>query len=165
MDNIIDDLKKNGFLYFLTVTPVIISFVFHLLLQIPVIGALWLYAGPFTMLVYWGWVGSVYREKIKSPFWAILTGNIVGVVLLMIYIWQFVLLPVEKISYSISYLSQLFSLPLEFLTMWIGLLLEPDSNITTSITSNTVQFVGFLLMVIAFTIGYFVKKKGEKEED
>lgn len=165
MDSIIDDLKENGFLYFLTFTPVIISFLFHFLLQIPVIGTLWLYAAPFTMLVYWAWVGSMFREKIKSPIRAILMGNIFGVILLLIYIWQFLVLPEEARSFALAYLSQLFSLPLEFITMWIGLLFEPNPEVTTIITSSAVQFVGFIFMIIAYTIGYFVKKRNEEKED
>lgn len=165
MDNIKDDLQEHGFLYFLAFTPIIISFFFHLILQIPVIGTVWLYAAPFTLLVYWAWVGSVYREKIKSPVRAILVGNIFGIILLLFYFWQFVLLPEGAQDLTFAYLSQLFSLPLEFATMWIGLLLEPDPEVTTIITSNAVQFIGFILMIISFAIGYFVKKRTEEKED
>lgn len=165
MNNIKNDLQENGFLYFLAFTPIIISFFFRLILQIPVIGTIWLYAAPFTMLVYWAWVGSVFREKIKSPIRAILIGNIFGIILLLIYVWQFVFLSEGLRSLTFAYLSQLFSLPLEFITMWIGLLLEADAEVTTIITTNAVQFIGFALMVIAFIIGYFIKKRTEKKEN
>lgn len=165
MDNIKDDLQEHGFLYFLAFTPILISFFFRLFLQIPVIGTVWLYAAPFTLLVYWAWVGGAYREKIKSPVRAILVGNIFGIILLLMYIWQFVLLPEGARDLTFAYLSQLFSLPLEFITMWIGLLFEPDPKVPTMVTANIVQFVGFLLMIVAFTIGYFGKKRAEEKKN
>lgn len=165
MNNIIDDLQENGFLYFLTFTPVIISFLFVLLLQIPIVGTVWLYAAPFTMLFYWAWVGSVFREKIKSPIRAILIGNIFGIILMLIYIWQILFLAEDSKNLALSYLSRFFSLPLEFITMWMGILLEPNREVTTVITMNIVQFAGFVLMVVAFIIGYFVKKKSSEKGD
>lgn len=160
-----DNIRERGMLILLGVSPLIIGFFYNVMLQIPVIGSIWMYAAPFTLLYYWGWVGNVFQSRIKKAAKAVLLGNLAGLVCLLIFIWQCLLVSEENINSFLYILSQMFTLPLGFITMWIGLVIEGNTEMLeiSRFTMVCTQVCGLLLMLVAFTVGFYYSKNKEKK--
>ena len=52
MENNYDDLREKGMLVLLAVSPIIIGFFYWVMTALPVIGKIWIYAAPFTVLYF-----------------------------------------------------------------------------------------------------------------
>lgn len=174
MENKYDNLREKGMLCLLAFSPVVIGFFYYVMIQIPVIGTIWMYAAPFTVLYYWGWVGTVFYGKIKQPWKGILLGNLAGIISFLLFIWQAAAVSPEARSFVLNSLSQMFTLPLGFITMWIGLVIEGTSDFQTAsdFTVICAQVAGLLFMLVAFSVGYVysinkakkLEKSAETEE-
>lgn len=166
MENKYDDLREKGMLVLLTVSPVIIGFFYWVMTAIPVIGKIWIYAAPFTVLYFWGWVGTVFFIHIKNAWKAILLGNCAIILSFIIFCWQ-VLVPEANQIAIFAQITQLATMPFLAITMWLQLPLEGkiDLEVVSKTTLIATQAVGVLLLMIAFWVGYFYsKKKAEKVE-
>lgn len=166
MENKYDDLREKGMLVLLTVSPVIIGFFYWVMTAIPVIGKIWIYAAPFTVLYFWGWVGTVFFIHIKNVWKAILLGNCAIILSFIIFCWQ-VLVPEANQIAIFAQITQLATMPFLAITMWLQLPLEGkiDLEVVSKTTLIATQAVGVLLLMIAFWVGYFYsKKKAEKVE-
>lgn len=152
----------------LAVSPVLIGYLYNVMLYIPVIGGIWMYAAPFTLLFYWGWVGTVFYARFKSVWKAVATGNLAGVLCFLMFIGVSVAIsstdtPSRSI-YMLSGLAQMYTLPLGFITAWIAVIKDgvDDMVQVTMPTLLLMQAVGLLMMFIAFTVGCIaVRRKKE----
>lgn len=163
MDTKKDKVREGLMLCLLAVSPVLIGYLFNVMLYIPVIGSLWMYAAPFTVLYYWGWVGTVFQGKFKSVWKSVPLGNAVGIVSFIVFLVLCQSGPQGELSYILSALSQMFTLPLGFLTMWIAVIKEGVYDLNEASVSAVVltQAAGLVLMLAAFTIGCFIARKKE----
>lgn len=155
-------------LILLAVSPMVIGFFYYVMVQLPVIGMVWMYAAPFTVLYYWGWVATVFRSYFKSFFKSMVWMNGLGIVAFLLYIWQFVLLKEGEQISVLAILSQLYTVSLGFITTWIGIVLDGSSSIDSemiSITASVItEVVSLLLMIGAAVIGYVVEEQQEKKK-
>lgn len=161
MDTKKDKIRENLMLCLLAVSPILIGYFFNVMLFIPVIGNIWLYAAPFTVLYFWGWVGTVFQSKFKSLWKSVLIGNLLGILSFLIFVILGTSGAEGRIVYILSIFSQMFTLPLGFITMWIAVLKVGVFDLEEASMSAMIlaQAAGLILMVGAFTIGSIVAGK------
>lgn len=166
MEKNYDTLREKGMLALLAFSPIVIGFLFYVLLSIPFIRSIWTYAGPFMLLFYWAWVGMIFQARIKKPVWAILVGNSFGILSLILYLILFNAVAPEARNSVLTMLCQLYNLPLNFLTMWIGIFLDSNASLeqVTNLAMTASEVISLILMIIAFTVGYMIAKNKEKKE-
>ena len=161
-----DVIRENGMLLLLAVSPVVIGFFYYVVVQLPIIGTIWIYAAPFTILYYWGWVATIFRSHFQNFLKTMVWMNLLGAVLYVLYIWQYALVEEGAQIPILAILSQLYTVSLGFITMWIGILLDGSSSIDTetlSVTASVItETIAFLLMIVASVIGYFTWKSQEE---
>ena len=164
-----ETMRENGMLILLAVSPIVIGFFYYVMVQLPVIGMVWMYAAPFTVLYYWGWVATVFRVRFKGFFQSMLWMNGLGIVTLFLYIWQFGLLKEGEQLSVLAVLSQLYTVSLGFITTWIGIILDGSASIESEVMSAgasiLTEVVSILLMLAAAAIGYFVGEQQEKKAE
>lgn len=114
------------------------------------------------MLAYWLWAGTFFGQHVAHPARAILTTHALGIIALMVYVWQFRLVSGESRIMPLAALSQLFSGPLSRLSAIIALILQSGRGDTTPDTLLLMQINGLLLMLVAFSVGYFLKRHRQK---
>lgn len=167
MENKNESMQEKGMLVLLAISPIVIGFFYYVMLQLPVIGALWMYAAPFTVLYYWGWVAIVFRSHFKSFWKTMLAMNGLGLVMYVIYIWQMVFTPAGSQIAFLAILSQFYTVSLEFITMWIGILVDGETSLDAETVSTTVSAItetaAILLMILSSMIGYMVGKSQDKK--
>lgn len=156
---------KRVQLLLLALSPILFGLLYSSLILVPVLSTILILASPPVILIYWFWVGRKFSQSIKDPVAAILAGNVFGLISLLLYFWQFILLSSSGRILWLAGFSQAFSSPLSFITIQIAPLFEPLSDTVTQVSGNVVQFAGLILMIIIFSIGYFTgrgKQKGFK---
>lgn len=144
------DLKLGLF----ALSSILIGYIYNLTLLTPVVGTLLFWLMPFVLLIYWFWVGGKFAEGINNPIIAIIFGNSFGVISILLYIWQFNFLSDAKRSMLLAGFSQVFSAPLSWITVRLGVLFEAKSGMISQTSLNAMQVIGLLIMVVVFTIGY-----------
>ena len=163
-----ETIRENGMLMLLAVSPIVIGFFYYVMVQVPIIGMIWMYAAPFTVLYYWGWVATVFRSRFKKFFKTMTWMNGLGLITLVLYIWQFGLLEEGEQISILAVLSQLYTVSLGFITTWIGIVLDGSASIETEVMSVAAsiitEMVSILLMFGAAGIGYFVGENQEKRK-
>ncbi len=165
MDTKKDKIRESIMLCLLAVSPILIGYLFNVMLYIPVIGDIWMYAGPFTLLLFWGWVGSVYMARFKSIWKAVLLGNIIGILCFVVFAAIVSSGVQSEFTYLLTVIAQMYTLPLSFLTMWLAVITEGAYDLAEASTSAVmlVQGAGVVLMVVAFTVGSIMAKKKEAQ--
>ena len=160
-----ETIRENGMLFLLAISPIVIGFFYYMMVQVPVIGMVWMYVAPFTVLYYWGWVATVFRSRFKGFLKTMVWMNGLGLITLALYIWQFGLLKEGEQISVLAVLSQLYTVSLGFITTWIGIVLDGSTSIETEImsigASIVTELVSILLMIGAAVIGYFVAENQE----
>lgn len=114
---------------------------------------------PFTVLLLWFWIGRKFVQTKIPAFYAIFIGNSVGILSLLLYIWQFGFLSDQQRNIFLAGLSQHFSSTIIFLTAKIAVLFQPQKNVIDSTTFTSIQIIGLLVMILTFTAGFFYEKK------
>lgn len=140
-------------------SPVIIGYLYNLLVLVPGLGSLLFWCVPFLLLIYWFCVGRKFAVGINNPVIAIIIGNIFGIISVLIYYWEFIILTDVQRNLWLAGFSQCFSATISPITSKIGILFETEPYTITQTTINLMQFTGFILMVFIFSIGYFVNYK------
>ncbi len=165
LENNYDDLREKGMLVLLAVSPIIIGFFYWVMTALPVIGKIWIYAAPFTVLYFWGWVGTVFFTRVKKAWKAILLGNCVVLLLFIIFCFQVFLPEMNKVA-IFAQITQLATIPFLAITMWLQLPLEGkmDMEVVSNTTLICTQAVGVVLLIVAFSVGYFYSKRKEQKE-
>lgn len=165
MDTKNDKIRENIMLCLLAVSPVLIGYLYNVLMFIPVIGSIWMYAAPFTLLLFWGWVGTVFYARFKSVWKAVLLGNLAGLICFLMFIGVFTAISSadapSRLLYMLSGLAQMYTLPLSFITAWIAVIKDGvyDMIEVTMPTMLLMQAAGLLLMIAAFTAGCVIARR------
>lgn len=161
MDTKKDKIRESIMLCLLAVSPILIGYLFNVMLYIPVIGDIWMYAGPFTLLLFWGWVGTVYMTRFRSIWKAVILGNVIGILCFVVFAAIVGSGVQSEFTYLLTVIAQMYTLPLGFLTMWLAVITEGAYDLAEASISAVmlVQAAGVILMLIAFTIGCITAKK------
>ena len=133
-----------------------------LFLMIPSFETFLFYVLPVVLLSFWFWVGGKFAQRNIKAFLAILIGNSIGIVSLLMYLWQFVLVSSANRSLYLAGFSQAFSGGLVSFTTRFAILFEPEKNVFGQTTEIATQALGLLFMLIVFTLGYYLKKRKRK---
>lgn len=149
----------------LVVSPILIGYIYNILIFMPnsMIITLWLM--PIAQLCYWFVIGGIFAQIYEDSLRAIITGNIAGIISYVIYIWQFLLVEPTNRILGVSMLSQMFSIGLVPITSRLGILFENNTNKFTQTTLNAMQPIGLGFMISIFAIGYFMNKRMIKNKD
>lgn len=163
-----ETIRENGMLVLLAVSPIVIGFFYYVMIQLPIIGTIWMYAAPFTVLYYWGWVATIFRSRFKSLLKTMLCMNALGIVTYVLYIWQYAFIEEGAQIPVLALLSQLYTVSLGFITTWIGVLIDGSGSLNVEMMSVTASVItetaAILFMIAASVIGYFVGKSQEKKK-
>lgn len=151
---------KKAKLLLMVLSPILIGLLFNnFLLFIP----LFIYVAPFLMIVYWFWVGTKFTENVNNPIKAIVLANSIGIISLILYYWQFVVVADKGRNIILAGFSQLFTLPLSYISSYIVIRFGLIPNGINQSTILAMQVVGLILMIIVFFSGYFYKKNLSKQ--
>lgn len=155
-------MKRVFYLLFIF-APALIGYIYNSMLIkiifIPLFGTLIFYLVPFAMLIFWFWVGQKFAQTKLNIFPAVLLGNSIGIISLPVYIWQFVILSDQQRILFFAAFSQFFSISINYLTLKIAVLFEPQKNYIGSVTLTASQIIGLITMLLVFTVGFIYKKK------
>lgn len=155
----------KGILIVLTLVPVIAGYILNSALLIPGIGMLLFYLIPAAIVVFWFHLGKLYSKTTWHFIPALLIGNAVGILSLLLYIWQFLLLGNDARNIFLAGLSQMFitSGP-TVLTIRIAMLFESQENYTGQTTMTGMQIIGVVLMLFIFAAGYLRGMKNNRKQ-
>ena len=146
---------KKPVLILLTFFPLLVGWLINASFNVPSLFRVAYYLLPLLTLVFWFLLGKQYaRTDWPAPL-AILIGNATGLVSLLLYLWQFVLVSGAHRNLFLAVLSQLFTASVP--TYLFGGLLtafEPDPSRIGIVSMVTVQVLGVLLMLAVFSLGY-----------
>lgn len=141
-------------LILIAMSPILIGYMLNFILRfIPYL----IYMAPFLMLAYWFWAGMQYAKIVKNPVIAISLANSIGIISILLYYWQFVILPASERILAIAAFSQMFTTPLDYISALTRSLFKA-ANELTQVTTITMQTFEIVLMLIVFSCGYFYMK-------
>ncbi|MET3658648.1 hypothetical protein [Sporosarcina psychrophila] len=109
---------------------------------------------PFIMqvafLIFWIFVGIRF-SKWAIPKWkSFLIANTFWLISFILFIWQFILLDSSSRDMNIAFLAQNYMLPFVY----------GAAKLLPFLQSGTmISFIAYIFMFIAFSIGFFVKRK------
>ncbi len=140
--------------------PIIVGYLVNILIMVPLIGMTGFYTFPILATICWFHLGKEYAKKWKTlP--AILIAHALGIISLIIYLWQFLLETDVTRNMFLSGFSQMFSAstPL-YLLGFIARFFESEPNYAGRASMVALQVIALVYMIIVFSIGiYFEKKK------
>lgn len=96
-------MSKKFYLLILICAPSIIGYLYNLfypiwILSISIINYIFLYGFPVLMVYFWFWVGGQFALNNIKIFASVLIGNLIGIVSLFVYFWQYVLIPDNQMN-------------------------------------------------------------------
>ncbi|WP_391117357.1 hypothetical protein [Psychrobacillus sp. L3] len=135
--------------YIVDILLILVPFIYGYL-----VNALILPIYPFTMqlvfLIFWFFVGIRFSKWNISKWKSFLIGNFLWLISFVLFIWQFILLDGVARNINIALLAQNYLLPFVY----------GAAKVLPFIHSGTIiMFNAYIFMLIAFSIGFFVKKK------
>jgi len=147
-------------LILIATSPTLIGYMLNFILRfIPFL----IYLAPFLMLVYWFWAGMKYAKIINNPVIAISLANSIGIISVLLYYWQFVILQDSERILAIAGFSQMFTSSLDFISALIRSFFQASNEITR-VTTLPMQIFKIVLMIIVFSSGYFYMKYKPKSQ-
>lgn len=154
-------MMRKSKLIILSISPILIGCILnYLVLLMPFL----IYLAPFLMIAYWFWVGKEFAKIIKNPIIAILLANSIGIISLLLYYWQFVILQASERNLFISGFSQMFTTPLDYISALMNFIFKAH-NEATYVTTLAMQTLELILMLIVFSSGYFYMKHLSKQHN
>lgn len=156
------DLSKKASLVAATIAPAIFGLVFYIVVQLPFVGDIWWVVSPFALLLYWGWVASMYYKANIRFIWSALIANSYGIISFIIYMLVYYGTDITQGTKFADQIIFWFTYPLQFLTLSIGGMLHDPENDAMMVAST--QIYGLVFMLAAFTIGYLAARGAAKKE-
>ena len=155
---------KKSVLLLLTLTPVLVGYLINWLILVPVIGMPIFYIAPLLMLVFWFYLGGKYADSTWKAIPSILIAHAVGIVSVLLYIWQFIFETDETRNMAIAVFSQMFSAATPIYLFWgIARLFESQPNYAGRATMMAMQVIAVVVMILVFTFGYIWQKRKAKK--
>lgn len=154
---------KKVYYFLFAFVPTLIGYIYSIfiikILSIPFLGSLIFYLLPFTVLLLWFWVGRKFVQTKTTAFCAILIGNSVGILSLLLYVWQFIILSDQQRIFFLAGLSQHFSSIVGLLTAKVAVFFEPQKGVVGLVIMTGIQVIGLIVMVLVFAAGFFYEKR------
>ncbi len=150
---------KNIKMITLALTPVVIGYIFNMLVMVPMWGQFFYYAVPIATIFFWIYAGTQFAREIPNFAVAAVCAHMFGILSLVVFFSQQFLVPVEQQNNFIASISQMFSSTMTPLVARLAILFEPDRTVITQIFINAVALLGFLVMFIVFIIGFILGTK------
>ncbi len=150
-------MKTKLLLILLTLVPILTGHIINWSISLATIGTVILYIVPLAVVVFWFWLGTRYSKTNWKPIVAILIGNLTGILSLLLYVWQFLLVSDENRDFALAGLSQMFttSVPVYLYSSIVGLF----ANLFGGNYMLTIIVIALIIMIIIFTLGYLFGKK------
>lgn len=152
------NMSKKLSLIIFAFIPTIIGYFYNILFT-PALASFLLYILPIFMLSLWFWVGGRFAQMNIKAFPSILIGNSLGIVSLIVYLWQFNMVSEGHRNLTLAGLSQAFSASTGMYIARLAILIQPEKNVVGHATITTMQVLGLIPMIIIFTIGYYFNKR------
>lgn len=150
-------IKPFIFIFAPTIIGCIRNLVYLKIYSIPIINNIFYYGFPVLMLCFWFWVGGTFAQSKMNALASVLLGNLMGIVSLLLFVWQYYLIPDDQKNLFLASLSQTFSSTIHIFYARIAILFEPVKNVTSIVTVSAAQIMGLILMMATFTVGYYYK--------
>jgi hypothetical protein len=154
---------KRIYPIFFIFVPSIIGYLHNiftpLILSIPTYFSLYWYGSAILIAYFWFWVGGKFAQSSMKILASVLIGNLLGIVSLFVYLWQYLLIPETHRNHYLATSSQYFSDTISVFIGKLAYLFEPNKNVIGMVTYTAIQILGLLLMIIIFTIGFKFKKR------
>lgn len=156
---------KKSLLILLTFVPIAVGWLINALLLVPRVGMIAFYFLPLLVLAFWFYLGRQYANTAWKALPSILIGNAVGIVSVVLYVWQFIFETDESRNLSVAVFSQMFTAGTP-LYLWSGIarLFETRTNYAGRATMTAMQVIALLVMILVFTGGYFWQKNKRKAD-
>ena len=156
-------MKKSA-LVLLTFVPIVVGYLVNITLLLPVIGMLIYYVLPLLTTVFWFYLGRQYARSGWKTIPSILIGNATGILSLLVYLWQFLLVTDEARNLTLAGASQMFSASAPmYLLARIAILFESQPNYIGRASMVALQVVSVIYMIAVFCAGMLWEKKNMKK--
>lgn len=150
-------LKKSSLIIFAFI-PTIMGYFYDLLFR-PALIVFLLYILPIFMFFLWFWVGGKFAKMNIKVLTSILIGNSIGIVSLLVYLWQFFIISEEQRNLTLAGLSQAFSTATGIYVIKLAVVIQPEKHIVGITTITITQILGLILMMGIFAAGYYFNKR------
>ncbi len=141
---------KKLYLFFLILVPVTVGYIYNVTFVF--LGNILFYLLPIIMLIFWFWVGGNFKKAKVNILQAVLVGNSLGIISLIIWIWQFLFKSDAERNLLFAGFSQMFSSSISPLTAQVSTLFGTNMYVA-------IQIIGLIIMIVDFTLGYYLSKK------
>ena len=143
---------KKWLLFALTLVPLAAGHLIDITTLVPVVGSAAFYLVPLAATAFWFWLGRQYAKTDWGPGRAMLIGNAIGLISLVLYLWQFELQSSETRDVFWAGLSQKYftATPLFLLGRFARLFPHPVT---------VLMLLAFLLLAAVFAWGFFSGRK------
>ena len=156
---------KKGVLVLLSLVPVAVGYLVNHLLAVPGIGGICFLLLPLATTVFWFFLARGYARTFWSALSSVLLGNEVGILSLLVYLWQFVLETDATRNMGLAVASQMFSAAVPtFLFERLIILFERPGYIG-EIAMITMQVIAVVYMIAVFVCGYVWEKRKNRAGD
>ena len=156
---------KKSILVLLTLVPVVAGYLINNVLLLPVIGMIAFYVVPILVLIFWFYLGSQYANTTWKIIPSALIGNAIGIISVLLYVWQFIFETDETRNIVVAGFSQMFSAatPL-YLIGRLAILFESQPNYAGRGTMTAMQVIALIVMILVFMFGYIWRKNKNKND-
>jgi hypothetical protein len=151
---------KKSQLVLLSLVPIVVGYIVNVTLLLPVIGMFSFYVLPLLTTAFWFYLGRQYARTDWKTIPAILIGNAGGILSLLVYLWQFLLVSDEARILPLAGASQMFSASVPtYLLARIALLFESQPNYIGRTSMVALQVLSLIYMILVFSAGVLWEKK------
>ena len=155
---------KKSTLILWTFIPILTGYLVNSLLRVPVLGEIFFYVLTVATTAFWFWMGRQFEKSTFKTIPAILIGNATGIISLLIYLWQFLLVTSENRNAFLAGFSQMYNASVPgYLFGGIARLFETEPNYIGTRTFVALNVICEIYMIIVFVIGMVVEKKISKD--
>src|SRR5690606_16867351 len=102
----------------------------------------------FLFIIFWVWVGKLYAELPYSKIISFIVGNLLWLISLAVFLWQFVFLDGDDRSMFWAVFSQYYIVFINPIAGWIAMQSKVDV-----IDGSQLMIVSYILMLALFSIG------------
>ena len=113
---------------------------------------------PVVQLLLWFFIGKTSVSKLPHPFWGWLVQNWLGILSLLLFIWQFGLIPEQARNGAIAIFCQQFSAGLSLITYFIGTAFQSDILDVGFTEALIMQVSGLIFMLVSSLLGVAIPR-------
>lgn len=149
---------KKANLFILTFVPLIAGCSVQMAGTAKNFGTAVLLIVPLLTTVFWLWLGTRYARSSWGLTASVLMGNAVGILSLLVYLWQFLLETDQTRNMVLASVSQMFTLSTPtFLLYKIIILLRAGQFDAVQASNTTLEVISVIYMTAVFLCGYLAE--------